>query len=192
MTLQKRQGACPRHLHDADGLQGIDKDLYPLRGIAHLDGHLGLGHVHDLRLHDLAVFHDIPAVGPVIVNLYQKKLSADALGFLEGADLDDVQLLVQLFFNLLQSPLVPAGHDGHVGDRAVLRLAHRQGIDIKAPSPEQSCHLAQNTGPVLHQYGINSFHLYHLVGINDALQQSRCVIRQEGLQGLRDLVIVSI
>ena len=158
VALGHGKDAGPGHLNDTDRLESVEEDGDPLGNIAHLDHHLGARHVDDPRSQDLAVVHDIPAVSAVVFDLDQQKLAVDALRFIKSLDLDDVQLFIELFFNLLECALITGADDDHAGNFLVIRLADSDGVDIETAPPEKPRSLTQDTGAVLDQNGIYSFH----------------------------------
>ena len=147
-----------RDLHDIHLLEGIQEHLHSLRRIAHLDRHIGAGHIHDLSPHDLGILQNILAVRARIAHLQKDHLAADALILAEGLDLDDIDLFVQLLFDLFKRPLVAGADNDHTGDRRIRCRSDCQGVDVKTSSPEQSGHFAQNTRAVFNEDRINSLH----------------------------------
>ena len=143
-----------------------------------------LGHIHNLCLHDLTQLHNFPAVVLVVFDLDQHQFPGDTLVLRKGLHLDHIQLLVELFFNLLYGAFVPAADNGHTGYSCIVCLPHGQAVNVKTSTGKESGHLTQHAGAVLHQYRINPcLHLvrhsnlllpscrFHIPAIKDAINQ---------------------
>ena len=85
----------------------------PLRGVAYLNYHHVLAHIDNLRLHYVAVFHDVSSVFFVIFYLDEHKLSVYTHALFKCLYLDDINLLIELFLDLLDRALISRRNDCH-------------------------------------------------------------------------------
>lgn len=145
-------------LHDTDRFECVEENGDAFGCVAHLDHHLIAGHIYNARAHDLTVIHNIPAVSTVVFDLYKQKLAVDALRLIKGLDFDDIQFFVELFFDLLEGPLIAGADDDHTGHFSVIRLTDCDGVDVETAAPEKAGSLTENTGAVLDQNRIYSLH----------------------------------
>ena len=83
--------------------------------------------VRHLGPHDLADGHNILAGLVVGVDLQEHQLPADESVFLQGADLDDLNKLVELLFHLLHHAVATVHNDGDAGNGGVGRSRPRPG-----------------------------------------------------------------
>ena len=73
------------------------------------DDHIFSGYMDDLCTHDAAELDQGGPVGLGVGDLHEHHFQKNTFCLLQPADLDHIQLFIQMLFDLVDGPLVPCG-----------------------------------------------------------------------------------
>ena len=83
--------------------------------------------------------------------LYQYQLTIDTVLILEHLNINDINQLCQLLYDLIQNLLIAACHNCHAGVARISGLTYCEAVNIIAAAGEKACHTAQHAGGIVHQ-----------------------------------------
>ena len=104
----KRKGSGAGNFYDRYAAEHFKKQLYTLGCSTDLYHHEMKAHIDYLRFHDLTDLHDLLTVILIVFDLHQHQFPGNTLGLVECLNLNDIELFVELFFDLLKSSFITA------------------------------------------------------------------------------------